>query len=77
MRTIEGTEFIIVGDYEEFKDPTCLIYVCGKNRTRAEEVLNRMLTNPNEQDKKLLKKATNIRIEEVKSDDCWWNHGCD
>ena len=67
-------EYIIKGDA---KYGSCLVLVCGKSYKSAEESLNRMLTNPDENDKKLIKDHTNLRIEEVEDKDCWWNFGCD
>ena len=64
-------EYIIVGDTEKYND--CLIYVCGKNKQRANDVLARMLHTPNEQDKAEMKKHKNIRVKEVNDNDCWWN----
>lgn len=64
-------EYIIVGDTEKYKD--CLIYSCGKSKERANEVLNRMLTSPTENDKKLMQSLKDIRIEEVPQEDCFWN----
>ena len=68
-------EYIIVGDTEKYKD--CLIRVAGKTFEQADQVLNSMLNNPNDNDKKLIKGHTNLRIKEVDSKDCWWNYGCD
>lgn len=66
-------EYIIVGDTKEFKG--CLIYTCGTSKEHAEEVLNKMLTNPSEQDKKVLEEHSNVRIAEEESENCWWNQG--
>lgn len=68
-------EYIIKGDTPEFKN--CLVYVCGKSFEVAKENLNRMLTNPNENDKKLIQNIENLKIEEVEDKDCWWNFNCD
>lgn len=68
-------EYIIVGHTKYFND--CLVYVIGKSHEDAERVLNRMLNNPTDNDKKLIKDHTNLRIEKVNSEDCWWNNGCD
>ena len=65
-------EYIIVGDTKEYKH--CLVCTCG-TKENAENTLNRMLTNPNENDIKLMKGMTNFRIDSVKDDDCWWNQG--
>lgn len=72
---VEGTEFIIVGDTEEFDD--CLIYTCGRDRDRAELVLNRIINNPTENDKRVCEGHKNFRIKEVNSKNCWWNYNCD
>lgn len=65
------TEYIIVGDTKKYG--TCLIYTCGANKAHAEKVLERMLTNPTEQDKEELKSHTNLRVEPVPEKDQWWN----
>ena len=64
-------EYIIVGDTKDYSG--CLIYRCGNNRENAERVLNRLLNNPNDNDKFVSKGHSNIRIEEVDSSECWWN----
>ena len=64
-------DYTIVGDTKEYG--TCLIYVCGHDKSNAEKVLNRMLTDPDKEDKRVMKTHTNIRIKEQKSEDCWWN----
>lgn len=68
-------EYIIKGDTPEFKN--CLVYVCGKLLDVAVEDLHRMLNDPNENDKKLIRNMTNLRIEETGDKDCWWNFNCD
>lgn len=65
------TDYIIVGDTKNYG--TCLIYVCGHNKDTAEKVLHRMLTEPDDEDRRVMKTHTNIRVEEQKSEDCWWN----
>lgn len=67
-------DYIIIGDTKNYKD--CLVYVCG-TYDHAEEVLNRMLTNPNNNDKALMQDHYNFRIEEVSEKDCWWHGKCD
>ena len=62
-------------DAEEYKD--CLVYVVGTSFENAEQVLKRMLNNPNENDRKLIKGHTNLRITAVDKKDCWWNENCD
>ncbi len=69
------TEYIIVGDTEEYKG--CLVCLCGNEYDHAKDVLHRMLNNPNPNDKMLKKGCTNLRIKEVVSEDCWWHYGCD
>jgi hypothetical protein len=68
-------EYLIVGDTKNYKD--CLIYRCGNNQEYAEKVLNRLLNNPNDNDKFVLKGHFNIRLKEVDSSDCWWNDARD
>lgn len=68
-------EYIIKGDTPEFKN--CLVYVCGKSLEVAKENLHRMLNNPNENDKKLIRNMENLKIEKVEDKDCWWNFNCD
>lgn len=67
-------DHVIVGDTNNFEG--CLVCVCGTH-DHAEEVLYRMLTNPNDNDKKLMEGHFNLRIEEVPEKDCWWQRGCD
>lgn len=71
---MHDSDFIIIGDTKEFKD--CLVYVCS-TKELAEENLYRILNNPNENDKKIMKGHTNFRIKEVPYKDCWWRHNCD
>ena len=65
-----NVEYIIVGDTEKYS--SCLIYVVGSSFERAEQTLNRMLNNPNDNDKMAMKGCINFRIEEVASEECWW-----
>ena len=65
------TEYIIVGDTAQYKD--CLVYTCGTDKSWADKVLERMLTNPTEQDKRELKKHSNLRVEPVSEKEQWWN----
>lgn len=69
------TQYIIIGDTKKYKD--CLIYVIGENYERAKEVLNRILTNPEEHDKHMLETHTNIRISSINIEDCWWEDTCE
>lgn len=68
------SDFIIIGDTDKYKE--CLIYTCG-NKENAEKILYRMLNNPNENDKKVMKGHYNFKIKEVPEEDCWWWHNCD
>ena len=67
-------EYIIVGDTEKYGE--CLVYVCG-TKENAENVLEKILTNPTENDLRVMQGHTNLRVKEVKEDSCWWRHGCD
>jgi hypothetical protein len=68
---VDMKEYLIVGDTKNHKD--CLIYRCGNSREDAEKVFDRLLNNPNNNDKFVSKGHFNIRIEETNSSDCWWN----
>ena len=68
-------EYVIIGDTPIYTG--CLLYVVGVSKERAEEVLNRMLNNPNVTDRYLMKDVTNIRISTVDKKNCWWHEGCD
>lgn len=72
---MSNAEYNIVGDTKDYKG--CLVLTCGKSEERANEVLRRLLTNPTESDKVVLKGYTNLRVEKVDGDKCWWNEGCD
>lgn len=72
---MSDTEYNIVGDTKGYKG--CLILTCGKSEERANNVLRRMLANPSESDKVMLKGYTNLRVEKVDGGKCWWNEGCD
>ena len=67
---MDAGEFVIIGDTEKHRN--CLIRPCGTFE-RAKEDLQRMLTNPNENDMALMKGHTNIRIDFVPEQHCWWN----
>lgn len=67
---MNNSDFIIVGDAEEHRE--CLVCVAGRTKERAEEVLNRMLTNPTENDKRIMERHNNFRIKEIAAEDCWW-----
>ena len=68
-------DYVIIGDTERFKD--CLVCVIGNDVVKALEVLNRMLNNPTEHDKRRMSGHTNFRIEFVEEKYCWWNYNCD
>ena len=67
-------DYVIVGDTEMFED--CLICIGGTYED-AEKTLNRMLNNPNENDKRLMAGHTNLRIKLAEEKDCWWHGNCD
>lgn len=69
---MKDSDYIIVGDTERFDD--CLICVAGKTKESAEETLNRMMTNPTENDKRLMFGHRNLRIKEVPAEECWWRN---
>lgn len=71
---MERSDFIIVGDTDIYKE--CLIYVCYTEKN-AEKILNRMLNNPDENDKKVMKGHYNFKIKEIPEKDCWWRGNCD
>lgn len=63
-------DYFICGDYNIYgKIEGCLICTCGADKEHAEEVLQKVLSNP---PKDCL---GNIRIEKEEADDCWWNQG--
>ena len=62
-------KYIIVGDTEKYKE--CLIYVCGTKEC-AEKVLDQVINNPTDNDLKIIKGHTNLRIKEVPIEECWW-----
>lgn len=72
---MSDTEYNIVGDTKDYK--SCLILTCGTSEERAKGTLNRLLTTPTEGDKMAMKGHTNIRIEKVNKNECWWNGNCD
>ena len=65
------TEYIIVGDTDEFKE--CLVALAGLSKENAEKKLEQMLSSPNDNDKALIGNCYNLRIKEVESDSAWWN----
>ena len=64
-------EYIIAGDTDRYEE--CLIYICGSSRENAEKILNRMLTNPNDNDKFVMQGHRNLRVIEIEGRDTWWN----
>lgn len=64
------SNYIIVGDTEKYKE--CLVCVCGNSQTKAQNTLSRMLNNPTENDKELIKGHTNLKVKTVPQDNCWW-----
>ena len=68
-------DYVIAGDSPNFTD--CLVCTCGTSLKLAQKVLQRMLTNPNENDKLLMKGLKNFRIQEVPRNKCWWNDNCE
>lgn len=64
-------EYIIIGDTEQFKD--CILYVCGKDKEKAEESLQRMLNSPTDNDKYITEGHYNLRVKEVPKSKCWWH----
>ena len=68
---MKKTDYVIIGDTDEFQD--CLICTCS-NRKSAENTLERMLTNPTENDKRLMEGHRNLRIKEVPTEKCWWRN---
>ena len=63
-------DYVIIGDTDKYEG--CLVCVTGSTLERANEVLNRMLNNPTEHDKRMMSGHTNFRIKEVPAEDCWW-----
>lgn len=61
--------FIIAGDTDEYKD--CIV-MTFYNEGDAIMTLNRMLSNPTELDKRLMRGYKNLRVEQVYRGDCWW-----
>lgn len=68
------SDFVIVGDTDKYEG--CLVCVCG-TYDNANKILHRMLNNPTENDKKIMNGHSNLRIEEVPEEDCWWRGNCD
>lgn len=64
-------EYIIVGDTESYND--CLVVVCGADEDEAKKTLQKMITDPTNSDKQLIKGYSNLRLKKVESKNCWWN----
>ncbi len=64
-------EYIIAGDTEKYNE--CLIYICGSKKQIAEKILERMLTNPTDNDKFVMQGHKNLRVVEVEGRDAWWS----
>lgn len=64
-------EYIIVGDVSDGR--TCLVSPVGTDLGWAEKVLDRMLNNPTFNDEQLTKGHTNLRIDKLAKEKCWWN----
>ena len=69
-------EYVING-YSKSLNNSCLVYTCGKSKEHAEDVLHRMLSNPTDHDKAVMKGLTDFHIRTVNEEDAWWNYGCD
>jgi hypothetical protein len=67
-------DYVIVGDTQEYKG--CLVCICF-TLENANKVLHRMLNDPTDNDKILMKGHSNLRVEEVPEDECWWRGNCD
>ena len=71
-------EYIISADYVINGEVCrCLVALAGVTMEHAEEVLDRMVNNPTENDKRLIKSGKNLEIEYLEGKDCWWRYGCD
>ena len=61
-------KYLIVGD-TEYCD-YCIVAICNTDRVYAEQVLQQMETNP---DNEISRGYTNLRIEEIPVENCWLN----
>ena len=68
MRVKQMNKYLIVGDTEYYDD--CLVAICNTDRVYAEQVLQQMETNP---DNDISRGYTNLRIEEIPVENCWLN----
>lgn len=51
----------------------CLVFVIGRcSKEDAEAELNKMLTDPTDQHKRLMKGHTDFEIKYVEPKECWW-----
>jgi hypothetical protein len=66
------SRYIIVGDTDQYED--CLVCAIHGGRDHAEDVLERMLNNPTENDKKLMEGHKNLRVKETVQKNCWWDN---
>lgn len=75
MKVGDYIQYIIEGDTDDFNN--CMVMTCGDTYEKAQEVLNRLLVNPNENDKRIIKMHKNLRIESVEDEKAWWLGNCD
>lgn len=68
-------DYIIVGDTDRYKD--CLVCVCGLSEDVANKILHRMLNNPTDDDKRLIKGHKNLRVITTPKEENWWRGNCD
>jgi hypothetical protein len=68
------SDYVIAGDTKDYEG--CLVCVCC-TLDHANEVLDRMLNNPTDSDKRLMRGHHNLRVAEVPEEDCWWHVNCD
>lgn len=69
------SDYVIVGDTKNYKG--CLVCVCGTSYEFAKQTLYRMTNSPTESDKRLMQGHSNLSVEEVPDEDCWWRGNCD
>lgn len=61
-------KYLIVGDTTGYED--CLVAICNTDIVYAEQVLENMKENP---DNEISRGYTNLRIEEILVENCWLN----
>lgn len=68
------TEYIIVGKLID-DGIECMVYLAGKDKMRAEMMLDQVKNNPTERDLEFTKgfDIGTLRLKEVESEKCWWN----